>query len=69
MCLAVPARIEKMKGEYALADFGGLLKDIKTVLTPGIKAGDYVLVHAGFSIETIKEKEAAGFFRAWKEIM
>jgi hydrogenase expression/formation protein HypC len=69
MCLAVPARIEKMKGGHALADFGGLKKDIKTVLTPGIKAGDYVLVHAGFSIERINKKEAAGFFRAWEEIL
>ncbi len=69
MCLAVPARIEKMKDDYALADFGGMKKDIKTVLTPGVKAGDYVLVHAGFSIEKINKKEADGFFGAWKEIM
>lgn len=68
MCLAIPAKIKKIKGEYVLVDFGGLKKDIKTILTPEVKVGDYVLVHAGFSIQQLDKKEANEILKIWKEI-
>lgn len=69
MCLAIPAEIKKIKGEYALVDFGGLKKDVKIVLTPEVKVGDYVLVHAGFSIQEMDKEEANETLELWKEIL
>lgn len=64
MCLAVPAKITELDGEFAKADFGGVSRRINIQMTPGIKVGEYCLVHAGFSVETITEeyaKEAEGY--------
>ncbi|MGB2584386.1 MAG: HypC/HybG/HupF family hydrogenase formation chaperone [Dehalococcoidia bacterium] len=69
MCLAIPAEVKKIKGEYALVDFGGLQKDVKIVLTPEVKVGDYVIVHAGFSIYEMDKEEARESLELWKEIL
>jgi hydrogenase expression/formation protein HypC len=36
----------------------GVRREISIVLTPEVKVGDYVMIHAGFAINTIDEKEA-----------
>ncbi len=56
MCLAISAKILKLKGEYATADFGGVRKDVNILLTPNVKPGDNVLVHAGFAIEKLSKE-------------
>ena len=58
MCLAVPARIVELVDDNAVADALGNRWRIKTTLTPEVKLGDIVLIHAGFSITTIDEEEA-----------
>ncbi len=63
MCLAVPGRIESISGEEQLqrtgrVNFGGIVKEISLALVPEANPGDYVLVHAGFAINTIDEAEA-----------
>lgn len=59
MCLAIPAEVLEMKeNDIALVDIGGVRKDISLMLTEGVEVGDYVLVHAGFAIETIDRLEA-----------
>lgn len=66
MCLAVPAKITEINGDYAKADFGGASRNIGIQLVPGIKTGDYCLVHAGFAVEIITEEyanEAAGYIK------
>ncbi len=68
MCLATHAKIMKIKGKHALVDFEGLKKDVKIILTPEVKAGDYVLVHAGFSIQKINKKEANESLKMWNTI-
>ncbi len=58
MCLAIPGKIKKIKSkEIAEVDFDGLLKDVNISLVDA-KVGDFVIVHAGFAIEKMKEKEA-----------
>ena len=64
MCLAVPAKITEIDGNYAKADFGGVSRRINIQMTPGIKTGEYCLVHAGFSVEKISGEyanEAKGY--------
>ncbi len=58
MCLGVVGRIEKISGDMATAEIMGVLREISIVLVPEVKVGDYVMIHAGFAINPIDEKEA-----------
>lgn len=58
MCLAIPGKIIKIDNNIAMVDFGGVKKDSALDLVPDAKIGDYILVHAGFAINKIDEKEA-----------
>ncbi len=59
MCLGVPMKVVEIKDENtALVDMGGSLLEISIVFTPEVKVGDYVIVHAGFSISILSEEEA-----------
>jgi len=69
MCLAVPARIMEITGDRAIADFGGVKREIAISLLEDVKVGDYVIVHTGFAIETLDEEEAVETLRLWKEIL
>ena len=58
MCLAVPGKVIECAGDDALVDFQGNRLKVSRVLTPEAQAGDWVLVHAGFAISTIEERDA-----------
>ena len=58
MCLGIPMKIVKIDGDEAIVDAGGLKRTANLSFMKNAKIGDYVLVHAGFAIEKIKEKEA-----------
>ncbi len=59
MCLAIPAQITEIKDDRsAEVDILGVKRTIAIDLTPSAQIGDYVLVHAGFSIEIVSEEEA-----------
>ncbi|HHW29354.1 MAG TPA: HypC/HybG/HupF family hydrogenase formation chaperone [Syntrophomonadaceae bacterium] len=67
MCLAIPSKILKIKGQMAEVDIGGNVKEVNIMLTPEAKVGDYVLLHAGYAIQVIDEKAANEIFEAWEE--
>jgi hydrogenase expression/formation protein HypC len=59
MCLAIPGKIEKiLDNNYAIADFGGVKKNICIDFIKDVKVGEYVNVHVGFAINKINEKQA-----------
>jgi hydrogenase expression/formation protein HypC len=58
MCLGVVGRIDEIKGETATAEILGVRRDISIVLVPEAKIGDYVMIHAGFAINLMDEKDA-----------
>lgn len=59
MCLAVPARVvELCPGATARVDMMGVQKTIAITLTPQVAPGEYVLVHAGYAIQTVSADEA-----------
>lgn len=58
MCLGVPAKIVKIEGKEAIADVGGIQREISLELLSDIKEGDYVIIHAGFAISKIDQEEA-----------
>jgi hydrogenase expression/formation protein HypC len=69
MCLAIPAKIVSVKEDKAKVDFGeGVLREVNVALV-NAKVGDYVLVHAGYAIQVLDEKEAQETIRLWNEIL
>ena len=59
MCLAVPGRIESLDGGgMATVDMMGARRTVSIDLLPNAEIGDFVLVHAGFAIETISPEDA-----------
>jgi len=69
MCLAIPARVMSVKGEKAQVDFGeGVLREINVTLVDA-KVGEYVLVHAGYAIQKMDEKDAKETLALWDEIL
>jgi len=68
MCLAVPVRVLKIDGLKALVELGGLTRQASIMLVPDTQVGDYVLLHAGFAIQKLDEKEAEETIRLFAEI-
>ena len=69
MCLAIPAKVEKLAdANLAEVSVMGAERTISVDLTPDVKVGDYVLVHAGFSIEIVDETEAQKTLELIKEM-
>ena len=69
MCLAIPARVMSIDGSKAQVDFGeGVLREVNVTLVEA-KVGDYVLVHAGYAIQTVDKKEALETISLWNEIL
>ncbi|MDR1993502.1 MAG: HypC/HybG/HupF family hydrogenase formation chaperone [Nitrososphaerota archaeon] len=69
MCLAIPAKIISLQGEKAQVDFGqGVLRVVNVSLVEP-KLGDYVLVHAGYAIQLLEEKEALETLSIWKDVL
>lgn len=58
MCLAIPALIKSVEDREAEVEIGGVSRRISLWLTPEAKVGDYVLVHAGYAINALDQKEA-----------
>ncbi len=59
----------RVEGSKAQVDFGeGVLREVNVTLV-NAKVGDYVLVHAGYAIETVDEKDALETLRLWNEIL
>ena len=73
MCLAVPGKIIEVIGDDPVTrsgrvDFGGVIKEVNLSFVPEAAPGDYVLVHAGFAINTVDAAEAAKVFEILREI-
>jgi len=69
MCLAIPAKVVSVKEDKAKVDFGeGVLREVNVTLV-NAKVGDYVLVHAGYAIQVLDEKEALETLELWNEIL
>jgi len=70
MCLAIPGKVISLEGQGPEAtgrvDFGGIRKEIHFAYVPDVRVGDYVMVHAGFAISIVDEKEAREVFEYLK---
>ena len=59
MCLGIPMKVKKINGDFADVESGRLLRKVNIQMLPGIKPGDYILVHAGFALQKVDPKKAA----------
>jgi hydrogenase expression/formation protein HypC len=71
MCLAIPGLVMSVDGRTAIIDFGGVKREVVIdLMEPGsIKPGVYVLVHTGFVIQIMDEKEALETLEIWREVL
>ena len=71
MCLAIPGKVVEIvdaENSIAKVDVGGVRRNINTGMLDGTKVGDYVLIHVGFAMSKIDEREAEETLRILKEI-
>ncbi len=58
MCLAIPMKIIKIEDDKGIVEIGGVKREIGLQLLTDVHIGEYVIVHAGFAIQRLDEKEA-----------
>ena len=58
MCLAIPAKVIKLKNDMGTVDMEGVQREVSMLLLKDAKIGDYVIVHAGFAIHQVDPEEA-----------
>jgi hydrogenase expression/formation protein HypC len=62
MCLAIPGQIVRLipESDLATADVSGVTRNINVGLVSheGIAPGDWVLIHVGFALSKVDEREA-----------
>ena len=73
MCLAVPGKIVSIEEadptfRTGRVDFAGIVKSVSLSYLPEAIVGDYVLVHVGFALSIVDEKEAAQVFEYLRQM-
>jgi hydrogenase expression/formation protein HypC len=72
MCLAVPGKIveifEQDKLKMGKVDYGGVFRETCLDYVPEAKVGDYCVIHVGFAISLMNEKEALETLDLLKQI-
>ena len=59
MCLAIPSRVVSTDGITAVVDVCGARRQASLMLLPEeVAPGDFVLVHAGFAMQTVDRETA-----------
>ncbi len=68
MCLAVPMKLLKLHGPNGIVKISGVQKEIMLTLTPNARVGDWLVVHAGYSLEILDKIEAENTLALLREI-
>ena len=58
MCVAVPLRLIEKNDKDGVCEMDSVKRHVRLDLVPKVKTGEYVIVHAGFAIEILKEEQA-----------
>ncbi len=70
MCLALPTQIIKiLENQKAIVNLGGVTKEISTSLLETINEGDYVIIHVGYALTRLDEKEAQKTLQLFSEML
>ena len=73
MCLAVPGKIVSIEDDDPIlrtgrVNFGGVVKEVNLSYVPEATVNDYVIVHVGFALSVVDEKEALEVFEYLKSM-
>ncbi|MEJ7624420.1 MAG: HypC/HybG/HupF family hydrogenase formation chaperone [Pyrinomonadaceae bacterium] len=71
MCLAIPGKIVEIVDEenrIAKVEIGGVRRGVNIGMLDDVGIGDYVLVHVGFAMSKVDEKEAHETLRLLQEL-
>lgn len=72
MCLAIPGKITEIidpENHIAKVEVGGVKRNVNIgMLEDEVRVGDYVLIHVGFAMSKVDEKEAEETLRLLQEL-
>ena len=71
MCLAIPGKIVEIVDEenrLAKVEVGGVRRAVNIGMLDDVGIGDYVLVHVGFAMSKIDERQAEETLRTLQEL-
>ncbi|MDD5454877.1 MAG: HypC/HybG/HupF family hydrogenase formation chaperone [Candidatus Ratteibacteria bacterium] len=68
MCLALPTKVIKIDSSGGSVELGGVKRKVNLELLDNVKVGEYVIVHAGFAIQKVDQKEAKETLELLKEM-
>jgi hydrogenase expression/formation protein HypC len=70
MCLAIPSRVVSTDGLTAVVDVCGARREANLMLLPDeVAPGDFVLVHAGFAMQTVDRETAEESLRFFTRLV
>jgi len=72
VCLAIPGKVLEVADRDGVrtgrVQFGGIVRSVCFDFLPEANAGDYVMVHVGFAISQVDEREAERTFSLLREM-
>ncbi len=74
MCLGIPGKIVSIGEANPLGmtmgkvSFSGITKEVCLAYVPEAQVGEYVIVHAGFALNTLDEQEAGEVFELLRQM-
>lgn len=72
MCLAIPGKVlsidSSVQPTMGKVSFGGIEKQVCLEWLPEVRVGDYVIVHVGFAISKMDEKEALETLKLFEDM-
>jgi len=71
MCLAIPGKIVEIidvENHIAKVEIGGVRRAVNIGMLDDVEIGEYVLVHVGFAMTKVDEKEAEETLRILQEL-
>jgi len=71
MCLAIPGKIVEVvdrENSIAKVDVGGVRRNVNIGMLDDVAVGDYVLIHVGFAMSKVDEKEAEETLRLLRDL-
>ncbi|WP_187857705.1 HypC/HybG/HupF family hydrogenase formation chaperone [Helicobacter pylori] len=70
MCLAIPSKVIAINDNVALLETLGVQREVSLdLMGESVKVGDYVLLHIGYVMSKIDEKEALESIELYQEMI
>ena len=68
MCLGIPMKVVEKNGNDAVAEAGGIRKNVRLDLLEDVQVGDFILIHTGYAIERLDPEAARETLELIKQV-